>query len=320
MSITFMAKPNTARGQLLPHPPVAARYRRQHRSWPATAPHGLSELGEHFLAGQLAALRELTLFYAPNINSYKRYVPGSFAPTAVRWGVDNRTCALPARRARPLAARGEPDARRRRQPLPGGRRHDRRRAARHRQRAAAGAGLRRQRLRRHRAEGAAHAARRGWSCGSTASSPARPSATRWSSTTPTTPGSSWPPSTRPSPTGSCAAASSACKDLTATADDRIHRDQPGDRAAGRQSTGHSAERDRRGRRPRRCRAAGLAHGRARRPGPAAAPVRRRRSTPTSSELAALEVTRLRPHDRHRAAGRPATSATCWTTTRPHRSG
>src|SRR5262249_42473010 len=37
---------------------------------------------------------ELTLCYAPNINSYKRYQAGSFAPTAVRWGVDNRTCAL----------------------------------------------------------------------------------------------------------------------------------------------------------------------------------------------------------------------------------
>src|SRR5204863_5658873 len=56
-------------------------------------PHGLSAAGEHFLAGQLAALRELTLCYAPNVNSYKRYQPGSFAPTAVRWGVDNRTCA-----------------------------------------------------------------------------------------------------------------------------------------------------------------------------------------------------------------------------------
>ena len=57
-------------------------------------PYGLSKLGEHFLAGQLAAMRELTLCYAPNINSYKRYVPGSFAPTSVRWGPDNRTCAL----------------------------------------------------------------------------------------------------------------------------------------------------------------------------------------------------------------------------------
>jgi glutamine synthetase len=56
--------------------------------------HGLSPLFEHFLAGQLAALRELTLFFAPNINSYKRYVEGSFAPTAIAWGLDNRTCAL----------------------------------------------------------------------------------------------------------------------------------------------------------------------------------------------------------------------------------
>ncbi|GAA4181834.1 glutamine synthetase family protein [Gryllotalpicola koreensis] len=55
---------------------------------------GHSKLFRHFLAGQLAALRELTLFYAPNINSYKRYQPGSFAPTAVAWGLDNRTCAL----------------------------------------------------------------------------------------------------------------------------------------------------------------------------------------------------------------------------------
>ena len=39
-------------------------------------------------------MRELTLLYAPNINSYKRYQPATFAPTAVRWGVDNRTCAL----------------------------------------------------------------------------------------------------------------------------------------------------------------------------------------------------------------------------------
>jgi glutamine synthetase len=51
-------------------------------------------LFESFVAGQLKYLRELTLFYAPNINSYKRYAHGSFAPTAVRWGRDNRTCAL----------------------------------------------------------------------------------------------------------------------------------------------------------------------------------------------------------------------------------
>jgi len=57
-------------------------------------PHGMSAMFSHFIAGQLATMRELTLFYAPNINSYKRFVEGSFAPTAVAWGMDNRTCAL----------------------------------------------------------------------------------------------------------------------------------------------------------------------------------------------------------------------------------
>jgi glutamine synthetase len=49
-----------------------------------------------FVAGQLACMRELTFFLAPNVNSYKRYAAGSFAPTAVAWGEDNRTCALRA--------------------------------------------------------------------------------------------------------------------------------------------------------------------------------------------------------------------------------
>ena len=49
---------------------------------------------ESFVAGQLACMQELTLFYGPNVNSYKRFVEGSFAPTAVAWGHDNRTCSL----------------------------------------------------------------------------------------------------------------------------------------------------------------------------------------------------------------------------------
>ncbi|HEY8369655.1 MAG TPA: glutamine synthetase family protein [Thermodesulfobacteriota bacterium] len=56
--------------------------------------HELSKLGRHFVAGLLAAMADLTLFFAPNINSYKRYAKGSFAPTALAWGRDNRTCAL----------------------------------------------------------------------------------------------------------------------------------------------------------------------------------------------------------------------------------
>src|SRR6266852_2714497 len=55
---------------------------------------GDQQLFDRFLAGQLTALRELTLLFAPQINSYKRYVPGMFAPSAVAWGQDNRTCAM----------------------------------------------------------------------------------------------------------------------------------------------------------------------------------------------------------------------------------
>ncbi|MEJ7840791.1 MAG: glutamine synthetase family protein [Rubrobacter sp.] len=58
------------------------------------ASHGFSETFERFLAGQVACLREFMPLFAPNINSYKRYAKGSFAPTAVAWGRDNRTCSL----------------------------------------------------------------------------------------------------------------------------------------------------------------------------------------------------------------------------------
>jgi glutamine synthetase len=93
MSLTFMAKPNLREGNSC-HIHLSIRGDGDKAIMAGDGAHGLSRLGEHFLAGQLAAMRELTLAYAPNINSYKRFVPGSFAPTAIRWGVDNRTCAL----------------------------------------------------------------------------------------------------------------------------------------------------------------------------------------------------------------------------------
>jgi glutamine synthetase len=101
-SITFMAKPNAREGNSC-HIHLSLRDQGDDAAaddasgGPVLAgdhAFGLSKLGEHFLAGQLHALRELTLCYAPNVNSYKRYVPASFAPTSVRWGADNRTCAL----------------------------------------------------------------------------------------------------------------------------------------------------------------------------------------------------------------------------------
>jgi glutamine synthetase len=93
MSITFMAKPNAREGNSC-HIHLSMRDEDGTPVLAGDGPYGMSKIGEHFLAGQLAAMRELTLCYAPNINSYKRYAAGSFAPTAVRWGVDNRSCAL----------------------------------------------------------------------------------------------------------------------------------------------------------------------------------------------------------------------------------
>jgi len=51
-------------------------------------------LYDHFVAGVLATVADFTLLFAPNINSYKRFAAGSFAPTTIAWGLDNRTCAV----------------------------------------------------------------------------------------------------------------------------------------------------------------------------------------------------------------------------------
>jgi glutamine synthetase len=56
--------------------------------------HHMSETFRHYLGGLMATAREFSLLFAPNINSYKRYQPGSWAPTAVAWGTDNRTCGF----------------------------------------------------------------------------------------------------------------------------------------------------------------------------------------------------------------------------------
>ena len=57
-------------------------------------PWELSEVGRHFLAGLVFGARQLTWLWAPYVNSYRRFVPGSWAPTAAVWGVDNRTCGF----------------------------------------------------------------------------------------------------------------------------------------------------------------------------------------------------------------------------------
>ncbi|MBV8463401.1 MAG: glutamine synthetase [Acidimicrobiales bacterium] len=62
----------------------------------APSDSGFSALAEHFVAGQLATAGELAWCFAPFVNSYRRFVPDSWAPTALVWGEDNRTCGFRA--------------------------------------------------------------------------------------------------------------------------------------------------------------------------------------------------------------------------------
>jgi glutamine synthetase len=92
-ALSFMAKYNEREGNSC-HIHLSLRAADGDPVFAGESEHGTSPLFDHFLAGQLAGLRELSYFYAPNINSYKRYQAGSFAPTAVKWGIDNRTCSM----------------------------------------------------------------------------------------------------------------------------------------------------------------------------------------------------------------------------------
>ena len=87
-SVTFMAKP--------------------HQDWVGSSCHihsslwrdgeaafaGESDVFKHYLAGQIACAADLAIFIAPTINSYKRFAAGSWAPTTLAWGYDNRTCGF----------------------------------------------------------------------------------------------------------------------------------------------------------------------------------------------------------------------------------
>jgi glutamine synthetase len=92
-ALTFMAKPNEREGNSC-HIHFSLRGADGKSAMLGDGPARLSVTGQRVVAGLLATMREFSLLFAPNINSYKRYQPGSFAPTALRWGVDNRTCAL----------------------------------------------------------------------------------------------------------------------------------------------------------------------------------------------------------------------------------
>ena len=87
-SITFMAKPD--------HTWIGSSCHIHSSLWRSgeSAFAGETETFRRYLAGQIACARELALLFAPNINSYKRFAPGSWAPTTLAWGVDNRTCGF----------------------------------------------------------------------------------------------------------------------------------------------------------------------------------------------------------------------------------
>ncbi len=148
-SITFMAKYNEREGNSCHiHLSLADADGNNAMAGSPDDPGGMSDVMRHFLAGQLAALRDFSLLYAPNINSYKRFQPGSFAPTAVAWGPRQPHLCAARRRPRPLPALREPPPRRGRQPPPGRRRSRRGRPVRHRRAAGTARALPGQRLHR----------------------------------------------------------------------------------------------------------------------------------------------------------------------------
>ena len=87
-SITFMAKPD--------HTWIGNSCHIHSSLWRdgENAFAGESDVFKQWLAGQIAAAKELAIFLAPTINSYKRYAAGSWAPTTLAWGHDNRTCGF----------------------------------------------------------------------------------------------------------------------------------------------------------------------------------------------------------------------------------
>ena len=97
-SLTFMAKFNEREGSSC-HVHLSLRGADGSTTFwgPTTSPEpveGRTKEYDHFIAGLLATMSDFTLLYAPNINSYKRFAAGSFAPTTIAWGEDNRTCAV----------------------------------------------------------------------------------------------------------------------------------------------------------------------------------------------------------------------------------
>jgi glutamine synthetase len=96
LAVTFMAKWNTnfAGSSFHLHSSLWDPQTGKPLGWDPKGPAHMSARLQRWTAGQLALGRELSVFYAPYVNSYRRYQAGSFAPTRLVAGVDNRTCGM----------------------------------------------------------------------------------------------------------------------------------------------------------------------------------------------------------------------------------
>ena len=95
-SVTFMAKPHAgqAGSSCHIHLSLFSGGDNAFAGDAALGPVMGSDVFRHFLGGWMAHLPELMVFYAPTVNSYKRYEDGSWAPTRIAWSYDNRTAAF----------------------------------------------------------------------------------------------------------------------------------------------------------------------------------------------------------------------------------
>jgi len=91
---TFMAKWSPAWPGCGGHIHVSLIAKAQPAFHDAKDPQGLSSTLRHFVAGQQSLMPEMLALVAPTVNSYRRLIPGFWAPTAATWGVENRTTAL----------------------------------------------------------------------------------------------------------------------------------------------------------------------------------------------------------------------------------
>ncbi|MGB0088520.1 MAG: glutamine synthetase family protein [Planifilum fulgidum] len=96
VSVTFMAKPDHSWTGSSCHIHLSLRDRKTGRNafYDPAAEGGMSKTMRSFLAGVMRHMRETAILFAPNVNSYKRYIAESWAPTHIVWGRDNRTCGL----------------------------------------------------------------------------------------------------------------------------------------------------------------------------------------------------------------------------------